>query len=164
MSRRFHSDERSASIAITHAMTLGITAILITSLLLSTGDFLQSQQERVAQKQLQDVGADVASLIDEADELNATGNEVTANLSASYPSTVGGEPYTIALVPDGGATRATSATLYLNASELGLSVSVPIETDTPMEESRVRGNNPTVRLCVETLTGQQVIVLGRCPP
>ena len=155
----FSDDERGASIAVTHALTLGITAILITTLLLSTGNFLQSQQERVAQQQLREIGGDAASLVGDADDLNETGTEVRANLSASYPQSVAGEPYTIALVPQSG-SAGTNATIYLNASDMDVSIEVPVTTDTEMRQSRMRGSSPTVRLCYDG--SDQFIVLGRC--
>lgn len=158
--RQLFDDTRGASIAITHALTLAITAILISSLLVSTGGFLQSQQDRVAQSQLRDVGGDIASLIDRADRLNATGETVNATLDAEYPRTVGGEPYNLALVPSN-ADR-TRGTLYLNASGLGLSVAIPVATDTPMAESYARGDDPTVRLCSNGSGGNN-ITLRRCP-
>lgn len=155
----FNGDERGASIAVTHALTLTITAVLITVLLVTTGNFLHAQQNTVAQSQLRDIGGDLSSLIDDADRLNRTG-EVNATLSASYPDTIAGEPYTMELVPENG-TRDTTATLYLNATDLDLSVSVPVATDTPMTRSQARSENASVKLC--SGANGQTIVLRRCP-
>jgi hypothetical protein len=152
-------DERAASIAITHALTLAITAILITSLLVTAGNYLTEQRNSVAQSQLRDVGGDVASLIDRADRLNETGSSVNATFDANYPDRIAGEPYTVALVPDSG--DSTNATLYLNASELGQSVAIQVQTETPMTDSRTSGENPTVKLCTDT-SGAHTIALGRC--
>ncbi len=154
------TDDRGASIAITHALTLAITAILITTLLVTTGNYLTNQQDKVAQSQLKDVGGDVASVIDRADRVNETGEQVNATFEASYPEQIAGEPYSMALVPN--SSDRTNATLYLNASELGLSVTVPVRTDTPMVNSRTRGENPTVRLCADG-GGNQRIALRGCP-
>lgn len=157
--RTFRDDERSASIAITHALTLAITAILVTALLVSAGNYLQSQQQAVARQQLQDVGGSLASLIGEADSLNSTGETVNATLSTSYPRRVAGEPYTVILIPERG--DRTRATLYLNASAVDVSVEVAVATETPMDESRVRAGNPTVRLCPNGADPQS-IALRRC--
>lgn len=154
-----HDDDRSVSTAITHALTLGITAILVTALLLSTGNFLQSQQHAVAQRQLEDVGGNLASLVGEADRLNGTGENVSVTLSATYPSRIAGEPYTIALAPT--STDNRTATLYLNSSALDVSAEIAVATETPMRESRVRGGDPTVRLCPNG-AGPQYVTLGGC--
>jgi len=157
---RIADDDRAASIAITHALTLAISAILVTSLLAATGNFLTTQQDRVAQSQLQDVGGDLATVIERADRVNATGEAVNATFEPDYPAQVAGEPYTIALVTDPG--DPTSATLYVNSSDLGQSVAIDVETATPMVDSRARGENPTVSLCTDA-SGRHRIALRGCP-
>lgn len=154
------SDNRGASIAVTHALTLAITAILISTLLLATGNFLNAQNDDVARQQLTDIGGDVSSLIDRADRLNKTGSSVNATFETTYTNRVAGEPYTIILIPDNG-TRDTEATMYLNATALDISVAMRVSSDTPMIESRVRAGNPTVSLC--NAGTKQNLTLTGCP-
>lgn len=139
-------DERAVSIAVSHTLTLAVTGILVTTLLIAAGGFLQSQQTSAARAQLQDIGADVGTLIDRADSLEGTGEEVNVTLSGDYPARVTGEPYDITLVPDG-TGPSTSATLYLNSSATPDPVGVRVQTDTPMERSFTRSENPTILLC-----------------
>ena len=158
--RQFGPDDRGASIAVTHALTLAITAILITSLILATGNFLNAQKDNVARQQLSDIGGDITLLIDRADQLNQTGSSVNATFETAYTDRVTGEPYTIILIPDNG-KRDTEATMYLNATALDISVAMQVSSDTPMVESRVRAGNPTVSLC--NAGSQQNITLTGCP-
>lgn len=154
-----HTD-RGASIAITHALSIGITALLITGLLLSTGNFLQQRQEDVAIQELRDVNGDMAAIIHDIDDLNKTGETVTVTLSPDYPQTITGKPYTIALIPD--STDPTEGLLYVNMSSSGLKDTIEISTDTHLEQSFARGENPTVGLCAGP-SGSQSITLGGCP-
>ena len=157
---RDDNTDRAASIAITHTLTIGITALLITGLLLSTGGFLERQQNRAARQQMHDITGDVTSLIHGADQLNETGGTVAATLDPSYPQTITGDSYTLALIPDPG--DPTSGTLYLNLSRSDLSVAQAISTRTTLNRSFLSGEDPTISLCPGDGGGDQEIRLGRC--
>lgn len=159
---RLTPDTRGASIPLTHAMTLGITALLMASLLVGAGTFLSNQQETVAREQLGDVAGDVVGQLNTLDRLNATGEAVSATFEPSYKRTAGGAPYNIALIPDG-AGPSTRATLFVNSTAMDHPISMPIEMDTTMVEGRARGENPTLWLCDDG-SGDRVITLGAsCP-
>ncbi|QSG14887.1 DUF7266 family protein [Halapricum desulfuricans] len=120
--RRFHGDTRAASIAITHALTLGITALLITTLLFSTGSMLDQQKERVIRAGLLDVGDSVVTELHEIDRTVANGNVSSdVNTTVTYPDRVGGVVYTVRLsvASDG------TVTLYANSSNPNYDMSVP---------------------------------------
>jgi|GEM_PF-1206766 len=162
---RFGTDTRGASIPITHAMTLGITALLMASLLVGAGIFLNDQQATAARAQLEDVAGDVVGQLNTLDRLNATGESVTATFEPSYERTAGGESYTIAIIPDtSGSPPYREGTLFVNSTALQSPVALPLRTDTRLVQDRVRGGNPTLRLCVdETVTPpDQWLTLGEC--
>lgn len=94
------SDERAVSIAITHALTFGITAVLISALLLSSGQYLSAQERQVSQNQFTDIGSDVVSHITSFDRLNETGTDVSGTVEPDYPDRVVGHPYTILIAED----------------------------------------------------------------
>lgn len=122
--RQFQRDTRAASIAITHALTLGITALLITTLIFSTGSMLDQQKERVVRAGLLDVGDSVVTELDQIDRTVANGNVSSdVNTTVSYPQRVGGVVYTVRLsvAPDG------TVTLYANSSNPDYDISVPTE-------------------------------------
>ncbi len=152
-------NERAVSIAVSHTLTLAVTGILVTTLLIAAGGYLQSQQETAAREQLRDISADLGSLVDRLDSLSVTGEKVNASLTANYPPRVTGEPYDIALITEG-AGRSTNATLYMNSSAVPDSVGVKMRTDTPMEQSFTRSENPDVSLCWDGT--DQYITLGSC--
>lgn len=156
----FTDDTRATTIPITHAMTLGITALLMATLLVGAGLFINQQQETVARSQLSEVGGDVVAQLNTLDRLNGSGESVTATFEPSYVRRAGGATYTVALVTHG-PSPPTEATLYVNSSAMDHPVRLPVRTDTPMLADRVRGENPTVSLC-DTPAGQR-ITLGECP-
>lgn len=155
-------DTRGVSIPVTHAMTLAITALLLTSLLLAAGSFLNSQQDTVAREQLAEIGGDLASHINAVDRLNGTGESVAVTIEPGYPRTVAGAPYNVELRT--GSTE-TNATLILDSSAVGQPVRIPISTDTHIDDSdtTARGESPTVVLDNDG-SGNHCIGLRECEP
>lgn len=151
-------DKRAVSVAISHTLTLAITAVLITILLVGAGDFLQTQQDSAAREKLSSIGADVASLIEKTDSLNATGEQVNISLDMNYPTRVTGETYRVRLSPE---SNPRQAMVYINSSTIPEPIGIKVRTDTPMEESGFRSgsNFQSLSLCS---TGGHTITLGRC--
>lgn len=158
----FIDDTRGASIPMTHALTIGITAVLMGGLLVSAGVFLSNQQATAANAQLGDVAGDVVGQLNTLDRLNASGEAVNTTLEPRYERTAGGASYTIALVPDTtGSPPYTEGTLFVNSTALSQPISLPVSLDTRIEGERVRGGNPTLALCNDG--GDQFVTLGACP-
>jgi hypothetical protein len=144
-------DTRAVSIAITHALTVAITTILVSGLLISSGTLLESQEERVGDQQLEEIGSDVVSYINEFDRLNETGTDVTAAVRPNYPDRiVDTYVYNIELYDDG--------TLEVRSNRLGQSVSYEVDTDTNIEGGTVASGNIEINLC----DNPQRITLGGC--
>lgn len=141
-------DTRGASIAITHALAIGITAILVSGLLVSAGGYLDHQQRTVAREQLDDVGGDVVDKINQLDRLNATGENVTVTLQPTYPRRVAGETYLLEIRADG----PTNGTLLVSSPAMDRPVRLPLNTTTQlnptsMRTTGARGAAPTLSLC-----------------
>lgn len=156
-------DDRSVSIAITHALTIAISAVLISALLISAGNLLQKQEERVAQDQFNDIGADIVTHINSLDRLNATGKDANASVTPEYPNEVAGETYTIEL--SGGSKNPFGTEFALNISSpvYSRTIQYPLDTrHTDLEAgTTAQGSDPTITLC-----DQGTIVLGggsECP-
>jgi type II secretory pathway pseudopilin PulG len=154
-------DDRAVSIAISHTLTLAITAILITTLLVAAGDFLQTQQQQAAREQFESIGADVSALVDHADSLTTTGESVGATLDANYPAFVTGEPYRVRLITDGPG-RSTTGTVYLNSSVLPQPVGVPVQSETPLEQSTFRSSSDQQGVTVCPTASGHYITLEGC--
>ncbi|RXK49472.1 DUF7266 family protein [Halorientalis pallida] len=93
----FRSDTRAASIALNHALTLGITAILISGLIIGAGQLVTRQEERVSERGLTDVNEVLVSEIQQVDRMAATGSPSAVRSSVSLPSRIGGGGYNIEL-------------------------------------------------------------------
>lgn len=120
----FNTDTRAASVAITHALTLGITALLITTLLFGTGSMLDEQKERVIRAGLLDVGDSVVTELDQIDRTVSSGDVTSdVNTTVAYPQRVGGVTYAIRLsvASDG------TVTVHANSTHPNYDISVPTE-------------------------------------
>jgi hypothetical protein len=144
-------DTRAVSIAITHALTVAITTVLVSGLLISSGTLLESQEERVGTEQLSEIGSDLVSYINEFDRLNETGTDVTATVRPNYPDRiVDTYVYNVELYDDG--------TLEVRSNRLGKSVEYEIDTDTDIEGGNAASGNIEINLC----ENPQRITLGGC--
>ncbi|MHB9285709.1 hypothetical protein ACKVMT_01555 [Halobacteriales archaeon Cl-PHB] len=160
---RLDTDSRGASIAITHALAVGITALLVSGLLVGAGNYLDQQQRTVAREQLSDVGSDVVDKINRLDGLNATGENVSVTLHPTYPRTVAAEPYLVEIRTSG----PTEGTLLVRSSTLHRPLRFPVNTSTQLNPTSLsttgaRGGSPTLSLCGPTASESAHIRLGDC--
>jgi hypothetical protein len=155
-------DNRAVSIAITHALTIAITAVLISGLLISTGELLESQEQEVAQGQFGEIGSDIVSHINNLDRLNDTGTEVTASVTLNYQRQIAGESWTIEL-SDEGDQFDTDYAVSISTDLYDRTLQYPVNTTTDLDVgATARGDEPVLILC-EGPGGDQIISLGECP-
>jgi len=117
---------------MSYVLTLSITALLIAGLILATSGAVESQRQTVTREELRVIGQQIASRLLAADRLAATGAG-TVRVEYVAPSAVAGSDYRIE-VQDG-----DPATLYLNATDVEASVSIPVSADADLVETSVRG-------------------------
>jgi len=127
-------DTRAVSPAVTQALTIGITTLLVTGLLLSGGAFLDAEQENIVRQGLIDIGAGVASDIVRFDQFETTGGVRDVSFTSTYPDRVATETYRIHLVPG-----TDEATIYVNSTSSDLSTQIRFRNETPVCERRVSG-------------------------
>jgi len=139
-------DTRAVSVAVTHALMLGVTTLLIIGLVIGTGTMLETQNERAAQQQIDEVGADILGHVDSLDRLNRTGETVATSVRLDYPATIGGEPYTVSLAEESGPYE-TDWTLQVDTGVLDRIVYFPVPDGTTLETSSARGDEPVLALC-----------------
>jgi hypothetical protein len=90
------TDDRGASVAINHVLALGITAILISGLLLSAATLLRDQRANNAEPELRTIGNRIAGQITEGERLvDGPGDTVTFHVD--QPARIAGSPYTVEL-------------------------------------------------------------------
>jgi len=143
-------DDRAVSIAITHALTIAITAVLISGLLIGSGQLLDRQEDRVASEQFSEIGSDVVSIVNSLDRLNATGEGVNATVRPTYPQQVVGSPYQINITADEDSYPfETDHALEITSDLIDRPIQYPLTTDSGVqfdETARVQGGEVTLCL------------------
>jgi hypothetical protein len=133
-------DDRAVTPAVTHALTIGISTILITGLLVGAGGLLDDQRSYVVENGLENVGGAVTSELVRMDQFDTDGVDADVTFTTSHPTTVAGKTYDVVLEP--GSPRTT---LYLDATgESELTVLYRFENETSVCESAVDGGEITV--------------------
>lgn len=170
--RRLGADTRGVSVAVTYALTLGITAILITGLLMSTATFFEQQQERSTRVQFRDIGGQFAHEIQYLDRLAAERDQrTTASLTVSLPGQVSNAPYSVEVrEQDFDGDGEMEAMLYMTESRGTVTVTVPIDSETQLETGGVQTDEFEMRLCSGSpgdpeygSDGQVIVFGGGCP-
>ncbi|MCU4971786.1 hypothetical protein OB955_03415 [Halobacteria archaeon AArc-m2/3/4] len=155
MTGRLHTDDRAVSVAITHVLTIGITAILISGLMIGAGSMLDSEKERGAQTSLETTGERLSGEISSVDRL-ANGEPGNVNLSVNHPRQVSGSTYTIEFDEDGDCDPLLDETdlcLTLTAHSEDANVQVPVVNETAIDtDASVRGGPITVKYDGDAIT------------
>ena len=92
----FLTDERAASTTVTHALAIGISSLLVLTLLFGLGSFLDGQEKNAADRQFRTIGERVATEVSKADRY-ARDNGDSATLRVTHPGRVAGSTYRIAV-------------------------------------------------------------------
>lgn len=151
-------DDRAVSIAITHGLTIGITAVLLSLLLIGAGDLLSNQEQQVAEEQFDEIGADIVAQIDTLDSLNETGAEAHATAEPDYPDRVAGSRWHVELSDDIIVEGAEyEYALNITTGAIDRTLQYPVQNETAIEtDSRVGGAQ--IELCLD----DDKIRLGGC--
>jgi len=151
------SDDRAVSVAITHSLTIAITAVLISTLLIGAGQLLDGQENRAAEEQFSEIGSDVVSNIQAIDRLNTTGADVNATVRPEYPRRIVGSSYRINVTDDNASHPFdTSYAVEIESDVLEQPVQFPLETDSTLDpDSAAQGGE--VPICLD---GDDEISLG----
>lgn len=92
----FLTDDRAASTTVTHALAIGISSLLVLTLLFGLGGFLDGQQKNAADRQFEVVGERVATELSKANRY-ARANGDTVTVRVSHPERIAGNSYQIAV-------------------------------------------------------------------
>lgn len=112
-SERLLGDDRGVSPAVTQALTIGITSLLVTGLLIGGSQMVDSQRDRVTEEALENVGDGIARDLVRLDAFDTASLNSTVSFRATYPERVADGSYNVEVAPDSTRTR-----IYVNASEL----------------------------------------------
>jgi hypothetical protein len=134
--RRFGSDSRAVSVAVTHVLTIGITTVLVTGLLIAAGGVLDTERDRAAREELKTIGDRIGSELASVERASTPGADERIVVETEHPSRVSGSGYTVRLEPGGGGTPCdvtrldnASACLVLTATGMNEEVVVPVDVD-----------------------------------
>ena len=135
---RFTTDDRAVSIAVTHVLTLGISAILITGLMLGAGALIDGEKERGAQHSLETIGERLSGELSSVDRVAANDSANSAGnvtLRVDHPRTVSGSTYSIELTDDcsGPLVNKTETCLILTPQSEDVEVQVPVTTNASVD-------------------------------
>ena len=130
--------DRAVSSTLNYVLSLGIMAILVTGLLSAGGGFVEDRQEEVIRSELEVIGQQVASDIQRADRLVTAGDgNQRVELTQTLPEEISGSRYRMSL-------ETSPAQLVLTSDDPERTVSVRLQTTTPLAASKVDGG--TVRV------------------
>jgi hypothetical protein len=89
--------DRGASVAVNHVLALGITAILISGLLLSAATLLRDQRANNAEPELRTIGNRIAGQITEGERMIGDSGD-TVTFYIDQPARIAGSPYEVSLL------------------------------------------------------------------
>lgn len=143
--RTLRDDDRGVSSTVTHVLALGITAILISGLLLSAATVVEDQRENSAREQLRTVGNRISAELSRAAVLAQHGGNVS--IRTSHPHQIAGEEYTVRLLTGADCDTDlfhTDACLSLATQGGGTSVMVPVRNETGVSLARTGAGSFTI--------------------
>lgn len=135
MRKSISHDNRAVSVAVTHVLTVGITAILISGLLLGSSSLLETQQERSAENALTTIGERLGSEITSLNQ-SVTGGE-TASINTSHQRQVAGSQYTVTLLNSGCSTYPlvdSSPCVVLESQGQDVTVAIPLSEEIEVDD------------------------------
>jgi hypothetical protein len=136
---RRYPDGRAVSTAAGYVLSLGITAILVTGLLVAGGGVVEERRDITSHDSLEVVGQRLAANLMTADRLAATSDTTTVAVSVDLPARIAGRGYTVSVDPAG-------SRLHLDATASDASVTVAFATSTPVADTSVQGGDVRIVL------------------
>jgi FlaG/FlaF family flagellin (archaellin) len=131
-------DDRAVSTAISHVLTIGITAVLITGLVIGTSGFVQTERDRTTQREMVVVGERMADELEQLDGLVANPDD-TVRVRTSHPQRIAGSAYTVTLTDSSSRCDGDAPCLVLSADDAGARVVVSVNVANAVTESTVSG-------------------------
>lgn len=130
--------DRGVSTVVGYVLVLGITTLLISGLLVTTGGVVDNRQQSTARNALGVVGDRIAANLMAADRLAETGAE-TVVVGASLPDRVAAGGYRIAV-------NSSASELVLEADRADTTVRVSFVASTDVADTQVTGGDVEVVL------------------
>ncbi len=135
------AEDRGQAITLDYTLGIAIAAILVTGLLIAGSGFVEDQRSSAIRAELEVVGQQVATDVEAADRLVASGEtNTTVRVERRLPSEIAGSEYLIEL--EGGA----DPQVVLTSNAMNLSTSMSVSAETAIEDSRAFGGTISITL------------------
>lgn len=130
--------DRGVSVMVNYVLGLAILTLLISGLLIATGDVIGDRREAIVRGELEVVGERVSAGLATADRLSRSGAE-QVSLDVSAPRRVAGTAYTIEI-------DAARQVVVLETSDPAVTVDVTFRNRTAVETTNVTGGDVEIVL------------------
>ena len=117
---------RGVSTVVGFVLILGVASLLVTGLLVATGDFVDNQRQETIRDEMEVLGQQIAADIAASDRMVRAGGE-TARIERPLPERITGVTYQITVTSSGGVT-----TIQLSTQNPSVSAEVAVRTMTPV--------------------------------
>jgi hypothetical protein len=122
--------DRGVSVTLNYVLALGISAILVTGLLIAGGGFVEDTRERVVYSEMTVIGNHIAGNLEQADRLvQASSGDTTVQINESFQRQVTGATYQVELNDSG------TPQVVVTADELDASVEINMTVQTDLDET-----------------------------
>lgn len=141
--RTIRENERSLSVTLNYVLVLGITAILISGLVLAGGIFVENQRNSAIRGELTVIGTHMASNVEQVDRYVEAGRDPSsAYVNQTFQRQVTGQNYIVQLDPNDG--EPLPPQLVLSAAGTDVSVRVNVTVQTEVAETSAEGGTISV--------------------
>jgi hypothetical protein len=152
--REIRGDERSSSVTLNYVLVLGITAILVSGLILAGGVFVENQRDKAIRGELTVIGTHLASNVEQVDRYVQAGEDPSAAyVNQTFQRQATGQNYDVRLEPNDGDPGPPQ--LVLTASSTDVTVRVNVSTQTDVSETVAQGGT----ISVFYYPGQDAVVI-----
>lgn len=126
---------RGVSTTVGYVLTLGITTLLVTGLLATTGGLVDTRQETATRDALDVFGQRVAANLMAADRLAESGAD-TVVLDVTLPNRVAGSGYVVTVHGSGSGSE-----IELESNRIDASATIEFVTTTDVADAELRGTD-----------------------
>lgn len=136
--QRGGSAGRATTIALNYVLVLGISAILVSGLIIAGGTFVEDQRENVVRGELNVIGTHISGNLEQVDRYVSAGEgDTVAHVNQSFQRQVTGENYEINFVGNDGGPLPPQLVLSTPTTDVTVRVNASVRAD--VEDSRARG-------------------------
>lgn len=142
---------RGTSTALGYTLTLAISALLVTGLVVAGSSFVDDQREVVIRNELEVVGEQVASQLEQADRLAQSSSDLRAlHINQTIPDTVVDNTYDVLL--------SSSGEIELRTFDPDVSVTVDVSLASSVVDSSASGGRIVVRCATPTCSSGDLVI------